>query len=656
MFENSESGIDSLSGELNCAANFINSSSFNSLLADWQEFTSQQLFSLAGETLIQAWQNQYEPSQALVYAAGSIFKSDFAANAQIAFGDAFDVNQAEALGAEILGGNYGVLPDLQFLSDANMNGALGAYANSTNTIYINRDFLTQSSDNPIAIAKILVEETGHFLDAYASYIDSPGDEGEILTDLISGQQLTVDELAQLGAEDDSTTIFLNGQFLKVEQRANKDDFNGDGISDILLRNGTSIDVWLVNSNAQVAAPTRLGNAPVDWQIQGTGDFNGDGISDILLRNGMSLDVWLVNSNAQVAAPTRAGYAPIDWQFQGTGDFNGDGISDILLRNGNSIDVWLVNSNAQVAAPTRLGNAPVDWQIQGTGDFNGDGISDILLRNGMSLDVWLVNSNAQVAAPTRAGYAPIDWQFQGTGDFNGDGISDILLRNGNSIDAWLVNSNAQITTSTRVGNAPVEWQIQGTGDFNGDRISDIVLRNGNSIDAWLVNSNAQVTAPTRAGNAPVDWQIQLSPVNLTAPLGLMTNSQKLTTLVDGQLNGLSFDVDGYYGAQCWDLVAYATGNNTSTYNWKCGENVMANGNIAIGTAIATFLGPNHTYDTPPDYSSQHTAIFAGYGVEYGVAGFYVWDQNWNWKQYVQKHFIRSNGSGTSDADNYYVIQV
>ncbi|MBD2221761.1 VCBS repeat-containing protein [Calothrix sp. FACHB-1219] len=608
MFENPESGIDSLLGELNCAANFINSSSFNSLLANWQEFTSQQLFSLAGETLIQGWQNQYEPSQALVYAAGSIFKSDFAANAQIAFGDAFDVNQAEALGAEILGGNYGLLPDLQFLSDANMNGALGAYANSTNTIYINRDFLTQSSDNPIAIAKILVEEAGHFLDAYASDIDSPGDEGEILTDLISGQQLTVDELTQLRAEDDSTTIVLNGQFLEVEQRANKDDFNGDRISDILFRNGTNIGVWLVNSNGQLAAATMTGSAPVEWQVQGTGDFNGDGISDI------------------------------------------------LFRNGTNIGVWLVNSNGQLATATMTGSAPVEWQIQGTGDFNGDGISDILFRNGTSIGVWLVNSNGQLATATMTGSAPIDWQFQGTGDFNGDGISDILLRNSTSIDAWLVNSNGRITTTTRVGNAPVDWQIQGTGDFNGDRVSGILLRNGTSIDAWLVNSHAQITTTTRVGNAPVDWQVQLTPVNLIAPLGLMTSSQKLTALINGQLNGVSLDVDGYCGAQCWDLVAYATGNNTSTYNWKCGENVMANGNIAIGTAIATFLGPNHTYDTPPNYSSQHTAIFAGYGVEYGVAGFYVWDQNWNWQPYVQKHFIRSNGSGTSDADNYYVIQV
>ncbi len=143
---------------------------------------------------------------------------------------------------------------------------------------------------------------------------------------------------------------------------------------------------------------------------------------------------------------------------------------------------------------------------------------------------------------------------------------------------------------------------------------------------------------------------------------MTTSTNLTKLINGQLNGQYIDVDGWYGAQCWDLVAYATGINSSssywsTNNWKAGANVMSNGNIAIGTAIATFLGSNGSYNTP-GYLNQHTAIFAGYGSENGVAGFYVWDQNWNLSGNVaiKKHFVANNKSGTSDADNYYLIRV
>ncbi|MEH2031964.1 MAG: hypothetical protein V7K67_20305 [Nostoc sp.] len=49
-----------------------------------------KLLPLAGETLINAWQNQTNPTQALVYTAASIFNPNFVTNAQIAFGAAFD--------------------------------------------------------------------------------------------------------------------------------------------------------------------------------------------------------------------------------------------------------------------------------------------------------------------------------------------------------------------------------------------------------------------------------------------------------------------------------------------------------------------------------------------------------------------------------------
>ncbi|WP_392532731.1 DUF4214 domain-containing protein [Nostoc sp. C117] len=216
MFENPQFRIDSSLPNLNNASNSLDNNSLNPLQPDWKGFGSQKLLTLAGETLIHAWQNQTNPTQALVYAAGSIFKNNFAANAQIAFGEAFNINKAEALGADILGGNYGVLPDLQFLSNAEMNGALGAYAKSRNTIYVNSVFLKENSANPTAIGKVLVEESGHFLDAYASPVDSPGDEGEILARLVQGKIFNEGELIPLKAEDDSSVFTINGKSVSVE--------------------------------------------------------------------------------------------------------------------------------------------------------------------------------------------------------------------------------------------------------------------------------------------------------------------------------------------------------------------------------------------------------------------------------------------------------
>ncbi|MEH1850065.1 MAG: S8 family serine peptidase [Nostoc sp.] len=199
MFENSECHIDSSFSTLGNTSNYLVNNLVNPLQADWTGFNSQKLLTLAGETLINLWQNQTNPTQALVHTAASIFNPNFAPNAQVAFGEAFDVSKAQALGADILGGIYGVLPDVKFLSNSEMNGALGAYAKSTNTIYLNSVFLTQNASNPTAIGKVLVEETEHFLNVYASPIDSPGDEGDILARLTNNEKIFNEALKALNS-------------------------------------------------------------------------------------------------------------------------------------------------------------------------------------------------------------------------------------------------------------------------------------------------------------------------------------------------------------------------------------------------------------------------------------------------------------------------
>ena len=88
------------------------------------------------------------------------------------------------------------------------------------------------------------------------------------------------------------------------------DFNGDGKSDILWRNtnGTLID-WTMNGS-QIANVQQVtfGGSPVSldssWQIAQIGDFNGNGASDILLRNTNGAMVeWSMNG-AQIASSSQ----------------------------------------------------------------------------------------------------------------------------------------------------------------------------------------------------------------------------------------------------------------------------------------------------------------------------------------------------------------
>ncbi|BAY83210.1 hypothetical protein NIES267_26970 [Calothrix parasitica NIES-267] len=223
MFE-----VTSLDNTFDASTNLPFNNPTDTTQVDYKELSSSQLMDLAGEALIDAWQYQANINQAVIYGVASIFKNDFTANAEIAFGESFDTHKAQTLGDEILGGQYGVLPNIEFHSNTQMKGASGAYSQSTNTILFNSDYLINNTGNPTSVGKTVVEETAHFLDASANPVDSPGDEGKISAGLVAGETYTADELQRLKTENDSTILVIDGQELKVEQSSGNEPYNNFG--------------------------------------------------------------------------------------------------------------------------------------------------------------------------------------------------------------------------------------------------------------------------------------------------------------------------------------------------------------------------------------------------------------------------------------------
>ena len=290
---------------------------------------------------------------------------------------------------------------------------------------------------------------------------------------------------------------------------NSHDFNGDGKSDILWRDGNgNLAMWLM-SGAQVAQSAGLGVVPPAWSVVAQRDFNGDGKSDLLWRDTSgNVAMWLMNG-MQIAQSAGVGNAPSIWSIVGTGDFNGDGQGDILWQDtSGNVAMWLMNG-PQVVQSAGVGNAPSVWSIVGTADFNGDGKSDILWRdNNGNLAMWLMNGT-QITQSGGVGTVSAAWSIAGTGDFDGDGRSDILWRDSNgNLAMWLMNGT-QITQSAGIGAVPANWSIAETGDFDGDGKSDILWydTSGGNVAIWFMNGT-QVKQSSGVGNVPPTvWKVQ-----------------------------------------------------------------------------------------------------------------------------------------------------
>ena len=252
------------------------------------------------------------------------------------------------------------------------------------------------------------------------------------------------------------------------------DFNGDGKDDFLLRRD---DGWMTNwLGTSTGGFTNNGAnfsvfASVDWKVAGAGDFNGDGRSDLLLRNDNGwLTNWLGNANGGFTnnGANSSLFFTTDWSIASVGDFNGDGISDVLLRRSDGwVTNWLGTSTGGFAnngANTSL-FFTTDWKIIGTGDFNGDRKDDLLLRNDSGwVTTWLgnVNGGFDNNGASSSAYLSNDWKIVGIGDYNGDTREDLLLKNDSGWTTdWLGNSSGGFTNNGSAFSTYIapNWQHQ-----------------------------------------------------------------------------------------------------------------------------------------------------------------------------------------------------
>ena len=94
-----------------------------------------------------------------------------------AFGTQYDYLTAFTLKSQWQSHDFSSFPQIEVVSSDVLGTARGAYAISTNTIYLSDSFISSASQQ--SLEAVILEEFGHFVDAQVNNSDTAGDEGEL---------------------------------------------------------------------------------------------------------------------------------------------------------------------------------------------------------------------------------------------------------------------------------------------------------------------------------------------------------------------------------------------------------------------------------------------------------------------------------------------
>jgi uncharacterized delta-60 repeat protein len=106
------------------------------------------------------------------------------------------------------------LPTLAIISGAEIAGAGGAYAVSSDTLYLSEELV--ASGNVNTIVTVFLEEYGHYLDVLLNRLDTQGDEGEYFAQVVLGHLLSKSEISYLQTENDRATVTIDGVEMTIE--------------------------------------------------------------------------------------------------------------------------------------------------------------------------------------------------------------------------------------------------------------------------------------------------------------------------------------------------------------------------------------------------------------------------------------------------------
>ena len=572
------------------------------------------------------------------------------------FGDKANTAEFQAVRGQWAIGDFSQLPSVQVISAADMNGADGAYASSTQKIYLS------ASAFGMGAALTLIEEIGHFLDAKVGK-DTGGDEGERFASSVFELQLSADQLSRINNEDDRGFVTVDGESVIVEQAlingnnanntlngTNWDDvINGYSGNDTIYANGGNDLVYGGGNDDRIWGGT--GNDKL-WGEDDADELRGDDGNDELRGGNQNDRLWGGNQDDKLwgeeGNDQLVGDAGNDELYGGNGDdrvwgssgndrlwgergndqLTGDDGNDVLngygfadnerdtLIGGTGADRFVLgdadsifyakngNSDAAVIADFNRGEGDViALKKLAFNNSSGDRAYGYrLVTVGVNTEVRVDNTNELVGIlQNRTGVSLLQgFVFEGTpktvaNDFNRDGQSDILWRHqSGKVHAWLMNGT-QVSGRVDLESPGLDWQIQATGDFNRDGQSDILWRHqSGKVHAWLMNST-QVSGRVDLESPGLDWQIQGKNSLIQQKRGYY---QDLSSLTDND-----WDVQSGDDNQFEQNSIYGGGD----LRWKTDDRIEQ----IYSDLSASIFGSRRTMNTGYAFDTSYLSLKLGY---------------------------------------------
>jgi gliding motility-associated-like protein len=444
------------------------------------------------------------------------------------------------------------------------------------------------------------------------------------------------------------------------------DLNKDGKPEIIATNSFN-DIFYVFINQSTGGNLSFTSSPLTLSIKieetdqlktyetDVQDFNGDGLPDIVINQFQTKDIYLLKNISEGSikfAPPQKIALTGNFNRIASADFNKDGLLDLVVTNTilDKADVLINASTAETFAfntSVALSTSFEPWGVD-IADIDGDDDTDIIVANknkqlvdvpNRKLNIFLNNGGA---TPT---FTRVDIATNQptrnikVNDFDGDGKPDIaftgfnesttksqltIIRNTNCQQARILNEETNFCSGRTVrlqarpdANSTFNWEKDAVAFGTGASV-DITLPGTykvtvtNGVDACT--SSAQITMvqdvgvapamPTISTNGPVcvngtlnlssDANVSLTP-SWTGPNNFVSSAQAPS------ISSVNIAAAGEYTLQvtaangCKSGIATAIVDVSDLSEFQISSPVA--GDLCVGSSV------NLTVNNPPNHSFQ-----------------------------------------------------